>query len=165
MKEIPDYQTLMLPVLKSVADGKEHKIKEITEEVKAELRKNRIPFAEKIETGIMIETPASAMISDILAPMVDFFSIGTNDLTQYALAIDRLNPSVAEYYTTCNLSIMRLIEYTVRNAHEVGIPVCICGELAGNMQYTKEFMDIGVDELSVSPQFVLALRKHIRELD
>lgn len=113
----------------------------------------------------MIETPAAVMISKELAEEVDFFSIGTNDLTQYALAIDRLNPSVAEYYTTCNLSIMRLIEYTVRSAHSVGIKVCICGELAGNTQYTKDFIDIGVDELSVSPQFILALRKHIRELD
>ena len=140
------------------------KIKEINEEVKQELVNEGKSFIEP-KHGLMIETPAAVMISKELAAEVDFFSIGTNDLTQYALAIDRLNPSVAEYYTTCNLSIMRLIEYTVRSAHSVGIPVCICGELAGNTQYTKDFIDIGVDELSVSPQFILALRKHIRELD
>ena len=133
---------------------------EVQQELENEGKKYIIP-----KQGLMIETPAAVMISKELAEEVDFFSIGTNDLTQYALAIDRLNPSVAEYYTTCNLSILRLIEYTVKNAHLVGIPVCICGELAGNMQYTKEFIDIGVDELSVSPQFILALRKYIRELD
>ena len=113
----------------------------------------------------MIETPAAVMISDELAECADFFSIGTNDLTQYALAIDRLNPAVAEYFTTCNKSIIRLIEMTVKNAHKAGIPVCICGELASNMHYTKEFIEMGVDELSVSPQFILPLRKFIRELD
>ena len=140
------------------------KIKKINMEIQEELvnegKEFKIP-----KMGLMIETPAAVMISKELAREVDFFSIGTNDLTQYALAIDRLNPSVAEYYTTCNLSIMRLVEYTVRSAHSVGIPVCICGELAGNTQYTKEFIDMGVDELSVSPQFILSLRKHIRELE
>lgn len=140
------------------------KIKEINKEVQNELVNDGKKFIVP-KQGLMIETPAAVMISKELAAEVDFFSIGTNDLTQYALAIDRLNPSVAEYYTTCNLSIMRLIEYTVKNAHSVGIPVCICGELAGNTQYTNDFINIGVDELSVSPQFILALRKHIRELD
>lgn len=152
----------LYPMISCLDDVK--KIKEINMEVQEELVNEGKRFLVP-KQGLMIETPAAVMISKELAKEVDFFSIGTNDLTQYALAIDRLNPSVSEYYTTCNLSIMRLIEYTVRNAHEVGIPVCICGELAGNMQYTKEFIDIGVDELSVSPQFVLALRKHIRELD
>ena len=153
---------ILYPMISCLEDVK--KIKEINEEVKNELVNAGKEFVIP-KQGIMIETPAAVMISKELAEEVDFFSIGTNDLTQYALAIDRLNPSVAEYYTTCNLSIMRLIEYTVRSAHSVGIKVCICGELAGNTQYTKDFIDIGVDELSVSPQFILALRKHIRELD
>ena len=153
---------ILYPMISCFSDVE--KIKEINEEVKDELVNEGREFIVP-KQGLMIETPAAAMISKELAKEVDFFSIGTNDLTQYALAIDRLNPSVAEYYTTCNLSIMRLIEYTVRSAHSESIPVCICGELAGNMQYTKDFIDIGVDELSVSPQFILALRKHIRELD
>lgn len=153
---------ILYPMISCFDDVK--KIKEINEEIQAELvnegKKFKVP-----KMGLMIETPAAVMISKELAEEVDFFSIGTNDLTQYALAIDRLNPSVAEYYTTCNKSIMRLVEYTVKSAHLVGIPVCICGELAGNAQYTKDFIDMGVDELSVSPQFILSLRKHIRELD
>lgn len=153
---------VLYPMISCLEDVK--KIKEINVEVQEELVNEGKKFLVP-KQGLMIETPAAVMISKELAMEVDFFSIGTNDLTQYALAIDRLNPSVSEYYTTCTLSIMRLIEYTVKNAHLVGIPVCICGELAGNMQYTKDFMDIGVDELSVSPQFILALRKHIRELD
>lgn len=153
---------VLYPMISCMDDVK--KIHEINKEVQEELVNEGKNFIVP-KHGLMIETPAAVMISKELAREVDFFSIGTNDLTQYALAIDRLNPSVAEYYTTCNLSILRMIEYTVRNAHSVGIPVCICGELAGNMQYTKDFIDIGVDELSVSPQFILSLRKHIRELD
>ena len=153
---------ILYPMISCFDDVK--KVQEINKEVQNELVNEGKDFIVP-KQGIMIETPAAVMISKELAEEVDFFSIGTNDLTQYALAIDRLNPSVAEYYTTCNLSIMRLVEYTVRSAHSVGIPVCICGELAGNTQYTKDFIDIGVDELSVSPQFILALRKHIRELD
>lgn len=153
---------ILYPMISCFDDVK--KVQEINKEVQNELVNEGKNFIIP-KQGIMIETPAAVMISKELAEEVDFFSIGTNDLTQYALAIDRLNPSVAEYYTTCNLSIMRLVEYTVRSAHSVGIPVCICGELAGNTQYTKDFIDIGVDELSVSPQFILALRKHIRELD
>ena len=153
---------ILYPMISCFDDVK--KIKEISREVQEELEKEGGKFIVP-KIGLMIETPAAVMISKELAKEVDFFSIGTNDLTQYALAIDRLNPSVAEYYTTCNLSIMRLVEYTVRSAHSVGIPVCICGELAGNTQYTKEFIDMGVDELSVSPQFILSLRKYIRELE
>lgn len=153
---------ILYPMISCLSDVE--KIKKINEEVKTALvnegREFKIP-----KWGLMIETPAAVMISKELAQEADFFSIGTNDLTQYALAIDRLNPSVAEYYTTCDKSILRLIEYTVKSAHTAGIPVCICGELAGNTQYTKDFIDIGVDELSVSPQFILSLRKHIRELD
>ena len=153
---------ILYPMISSLDDVK--RIKEINKDVQKELENEGKKFIVP-KQGLMIETPAAAMISRELAREVDFFSIGTNDLTQYALAIDRLNPSVAEYYTTCNLSIMRLIEYTVLGAHAEGIPVCICGELAGNTQYTKDFINMGVDELSVSPQFILSLRKHIRELD
>lgn len=153
---------LLYPMISCFYDVE--KIKEINEEVKKELEDEGKEFTVP-KWGLMIETPAAVMISKELAGEVDFFSIGTNDLTQYALAIDRLNPSVAEYYTTCNKSILRLIEITVKSAHEAGIPVCICGELASNTQYTKEFIELGVDELSVSPQFILSLRKFIRELD
>ncbi len=140
------------------------KIKEINLEVQKELKEENVRFHIP-KQGLMIETPAAAMIAYELAKEVDFLSIGTNDLTQYALAVDRLNPAVAEYYTTCNTSILRLIKCTVEGAHTAKKPVCICGELASNTQYTKEFIELGIDELSVSPQFVLVLRKFIRELD
>lgn len=153
---------ILYPMISSLKDVE--KIQKINQEVKEELAKENIKF--KIpKTGLMIETPGAVMISAELAQMADFFSIGTNDLTQYALAVDRLNPSVAEYYTAGTQSILRFIEYTVKNAHQAGIPVCICGELAGNKEYTKDFIDMGVDELSVSPRMILSMRKHIRELD
>ena len=153
---------ILYPMIACVSDME--KIKKLCEEVVDELENEGKSFKVP-KQGAMIETPAAVMISDELAECADFFSIGTNDLTQYALAIDRLNPAVAEYFTTCNKSIIRLIEMTVKNAHKAGIPVCICGELASNMHYTKEFIEMGVDELSVSPQFILPLRKFIRELD
>ncbi len=153
---------ILYPMISCMCDVE--KIKAINDVVKRELYEEGKQFIVP-KQGLMIETPAAAMIAKELAQEVDFLSIGTNDLTQYALAIDRLNPSVAQYYTTCNKSIMRLIEHTVKGAHEAGKPVCICGELASNTQYTKDFIDIGVDELSVSPQFILSLRKFIRELD
>lgn len=153
---------ILYPMISCMCDVE--KIKEINDIVKRELYEEGKKFNVP-KQGLMVETPAAAMMAKELANEVDFLSIGTNDLTQYALAIDRLNPAVAQYYTTCNTSIMRLIEHTVKGAHEAGKPVCICGELASNTQYTKEFIDIGVDELSVSPQFILSLRKFIRELD
>lgn len=153
---------VLYPMISCFSDVEE--IKEIHKEVIKELEIEGKSYT-LCKWGLMIETPAAVMISKELAQEADFFSIGTNDLTQYAMAIDRLNPSVAKYYTKCDQSILRLIEITVRNAHQAGIPVCICGELASNTQYTKKFIDIGVDELSVSPQFILSMRKFIRELD
>ena len=155
--------SIMFPMIISVDEIK--KIKEITEEVKAELRKNRIPFAEKIETGIMIETPASAMISDILAPMVDFFSIGTNDLIQYTLAIDRQNPTLDEFLDLHHPAVLRLIDFVCQNAHNNGAWVGICGELGADISLTKKFLKSGVDELSVSPSQILKVRKQIRSID
>ena len=111
----------------------------------------------------MIETPAAAMISDWLAKEVDFFSIGTNDLSQYTLAIDRQNPKLDRFYDAHHEAILRLIRMTVENGHKEGIWVGICGELAGDMELTDLFMEMGVDELSVAPTRVLALKKKILE--
>ncbi len=154
--------SLLYPMICCMEDVEQ--IKEINEEVRKELTEENKKFITP-RWGVMIETPAAVMLSKELAAEADFFSIGTNDLTQYALAVDRLNPSVAQYYATCDEGILRLIDFTVKNAHSEGVPVCICGELAGNTNYTKKFIEIGVDGLSVSPQFVLPMRKHIRELD
>lgn len=113
----------------------------------------------------MIETPAAVMISDELAKMVDFFSIGTNDLTQYTLAIDRQNESLEDFYHPHHKAILRMIRLVVENAHKHGKWVGICGELAADMNLTEEFMRMGLDELSVSPSMILKMRKMIRELD
>lgn len=137
---------------------------EILEECKSELRQDGIPFKDSIETGIMIETPAAAIISDTLAPYVDFFSIGTNDLTQYTLAIDRQNSHLEPFFDPHHPAILRLIETVVQNAHRYGKWVGICGELGSDQSLTETFINIGVDELSVSPSFVLPLREKIRSL-
>lgn len=110
----------------------------------------------------MIETPAAAMISDELANYVDFFSIGTNDLTQYILAMDRMNAKLDKFYDPHHTAILRFIKMIVKNGHKAGIEVAICGELASDIYYTKDFIDIGVDELSVSPSKVLEIRKVVR---
>ncbi len=141
------------------------KIKEICADVRAELKREGIPFCENTELGIMIETPAAALISDKLAPLVDFFSIGTNDLTQYTLACDRQNPEVDEFCNVYHEAIMRLIEYSAKCAHESRIWIGICGELAADTTLTEKFLRMGIDELSVSPSSVLRLRKKVRELD
>lgn len=153
--------SVMFPMVISVSEVK--KIKEIMEEVKKELETERIPYRD-VETGIMIETPAAAMISDELAKEVDFFSIGTNDLTQYTLAIDRQNESLAGFYDAHHPAVLRMIEMVVKNGHKHGCWVGICGELASDFSLTKKFVDMGVDELSVSPAFILQLREKIREL-
>ncbi len=136
-------------------------IKKIVQEVKAELTEAGICFKEP-KQGVMIETPAAALISDILAKEVDFFSIGTNDLTQYTLACDRENGDLDRFYDTYHLAVMRLIAMTVENAHKAGIDVGICGELAGDENLLQEWLEIGVDELSVAPGNVLRLRGLIR---
>lgn len=113
----------------------------------------------------MIETPAAAIISDRLAPMVDFFSVGTNDLTQYTLACDRQNPHVERFCDTHHEAILRLIEMSAKNAHEHGAWIGICGELAADTSLTKNFLQMGIDELSVSPSFVLKVRDAVRKTD
>ena len=115
--------------------------------------------------GIMIETPAAVMISDELAKHVDFFSIGTNDLTQYTLAIDRQNPKLETYFNKMHPAILRMIEMTAQNAHKAGIPVDICGEAAADLEHTQDYINMGIDALSVAPNMVLPLRKKIRECD
>ncbi|MBQ9134354.1 MAG: phosphoenolpyruvate--protein phosphotransferase [Clostridia bacterium] len=134
------------------------------EQVKEELTAENLPYA-KVELGIMIETPAAAIISDKLAPMVDFFSVGTNDLTQYTLACDRQNPLIEHFCDTHHEAILRLIEFSAKNAHANGAWIGICGELAADTTLTETFLRMGIDELSVSPTFVLKVRDTIRKID
>lgn len=154
--------SVMFPMITSLHEVLE--AKKIIEESKAELRSENIPFDEQIGIGIMIETPASAIISDVLAPEVDFFSIGTNDLSQYTLAIDRQNRYLEPFFDPHHPAILRLIDTVVRNAHSHGKWVGICGELASDITLAEEFLRMGVDELSVSPPYILRLRKKIRSL-
>ena len=152
---------IMYPMIISVEEVK--KIHEIVEGVKAELDEREIPC--KIpEQGIMIETPAAVMISDELAGSVDFFSIGTNDLTQYTLAIDRQNEKLEDFYDPHHKAVLKMIRMAVENAHKAGKWAGICGELAADPELTETFVNMGVDELSVAPAMVLKLRKRIREL-
>lgn len=152
---------IMFPMIISVSEIK--KIKEIVEEVKEELTKEGVSY-NRVELGIMIETPAAVMISEELAKEVEFFSIGTNDLTQYTLAIDRQNQSLDNIYDSHHPAVLRMIRMTIENGHKGGVWVGICGELASDTTLTKTFVDMGIDELSVSPTYVLGLRKAIREI-
>ncbi|MDO4345207.1 MAG: phosphoenolpyruvate--protein phosphotransferase [Eubacteriales bacterium] len=152
---------IMFPMIISVAEIR--RVKEIVEEVKEELTAEGKAFGEA-ELGIMIETPAAVMISDELAKEVEFFSIGTNDLTQYTLAIDRQNQSLDNIYDAHHPAVLKMIKMTIDNGHAAGIWVGICGELASDKTLTKTFVDMGLDELSVSPTYVLGLRKTIREI-
>lgn len=154
---------IMYPMIISVKEI--HQIKEIVEEVKRELTEQGIPFKADLEQGVMIETPAAVMISDLLAKEVDFFSIGTNDLTQYTLAIDRQNAKLDSIYDAHHEAVLRMIQMVVDNAHKEGIWAGICGELGADMEMTERFVRMGVDELSVSPTFVLPIRKIIRDID
>lgn len=151
---------IMYPMITSVKEVK--RIQEIVSLVKAELTEQGIEFGQP-EQGIMIETPAAAIISDELAKEVDFFSIGTNDLTQYTLAIDRQNTKLDEFYDPHHPAILRMIKMVVENAHKAGIWAGICGELGADQTLTKEFLAMGVDELSVSPGSVLPIRKIVLE--
>ncbi len=153
---------VMYPMIISVDEVR--KIKEIMAEVKAELDAAGIQYGE-VEQGIMIETPASVIISDLLAQEVDFFSIGTNDLTQYTLAIDRQNAKLDEFYNPHHEAVLRMIEMVVDNAHKAGIWAGICGELGADTGLTDRFMAMGVDELSVSPTFIYPVRQIIREYE
>lgn len=155
--------SIMFPMITSPEEIRH--IQKQAELARQELQQQEIPFREHMETGIMIETPAAAVISDILAPMVDFFSIGTNDLTQYALAIDRQNPSLEAFYQPHHEAVLRLIHQVIRNAHKAGIWAGICGELGADPALTERFLRMGVDELSVSPAQILPIREKIRSMD
>ncbi|MCR4732425.1 MAG: phosphoenolpyruvate--protein phosphotransferase [Lachnospiraceae bacterium] len=154
--------SIMFPMIISVDEVK--KIKEIVAEVKKELEEQKIPYGE-VETGIMIETPAAVWMSEELAKEVDFFSIGTNDLTQYTLAIDRQNPKLDAINDTHHPAILKSIETTIKNGHKGGAWVGICGELGADPTLTETFLRMGVDELSVSPSRILAVRDVIRKID
>lgn len=151
--------SIMFPMIISVKEVK--RIKEIVAEVKAELTTEGIPFKD-CELGIMIETPAAVMISDLLAEEVDFFSIGTNDLTQYTLAIDRQNPKLDSFYDSHHEAILRMLQMVVDNGHKHGCWVGICGELGADTTLTSTFLKMGFDELSVSPAMILHVREEIR---
>lgn len=154
---------VMFPMITSVWEVK--KIKEIIEEVKAELRAEGVGFRENVEIGIMIETPAAVMVSRELAKEVDFFSVGTNDLTQYTLAIDRQNQNLDTFYDPHHPAVLAMIRMAAENAHAEGKWIGICGELGADLEMTEEFLRMGIDELSVSPSMVLPVRKKVREIE
>ena len=153
---------IMYPMITSVEEVK--KIQEIVQEVKKELRDCEIPYKD-VEEGIMIETPAAVMISDELAELVDFFSIGTNDLTQYTLAIDRQNEKLDAFYNPHHKAVLKMIQMVVDNAHKAGKWAGICGELGADPELTETFVRMGVNEISVAPSMILKLRKIVREME
>ena len=155
--------SIMFPMIISVAEVK--KIKEIVEEVKAELRTEGAAFREDVELGIMIETPAAVMVSRELAKEVDFFSVGTNDLTQYTLAIDRQNQKLEDFYDSHHPAVLAMIRMAVESAHAEGKWIGICGELGADVTLTETFLKMGIDELSVAPGMVLKVRQKIREAE
>ena len=154
--------SVMYPMITSVEEV--CRIYEIVEQVKAELDEQQVPYKVP-EQGIMIETPAAVMVSDDLAEIVDFFSIGTNDLTQYTLALDRQNEKLDDFYNPHHKAILRMIQMVADNAHKCGKWVGICGELGADLELTEEFLRMGIDELSVAPSMVLKVRKAVREAD
>lgn len=154
---------IMFPMITSTSELEE--ILALCEKVKKDLAADGVEYSEETELGIMIETPAAAIISDLLAPMVDFFSVGTNDLTQYTLACDRQNPHIERFCDTHHEAILRLIEMSAENAHKHGAWIGICGELAADTSLTERFLRMGIDELSVSPPFVLKVRDAVRSID
>lgn len=154
--------SIMYPMITSTEEVM--KIKEISREVKAELKEANVPYKD-VEEGVMIETPAAVMISDELAELVDFFSIGTNDLTQYTLAIDRQNEKLDPFYNPHHKAVLKMIQMVVDNAHKAGKWVGICGELGADLTLTEKFVKMGVDELSVAPSMILKLRKIVREME
>ena len=154
--------SIMFPMIISLDEVRQ--AKEVLAEAKEELTAEGISYKE-VEVGVMIETPAAVMISEELAKEVDFFSIGTNDLTQYTLAIDRQNPKLDAFYNSHHPAVLRLIQMTIENGHKGGAWVGICGELGADITLTEEFLRMGVDELSVSPTFILPVREKVRSLD
>lgn len=155
--------SIMFPMIISVSEVR--RIKEICEEVKEELIKEGHEIAPHVELGIMIETPAAVMVSEELAKEVEFFSVGTNDLTQYTLAIDRQNAKLDKIYDAHHPAILRMLKMIVDNAHKAGAWAGICGELGSDTTLTETFLKMGFDELSVSPTFVLSVRKAVRDTD
>lgn len=155
--------SIMFPMVASVWEVRE--AKKMCEQVKAELKAEGIPYSDEVDVGIMIETPAAAIISDRLAKEVDFFSIGTNDLTQYTLACDRQNNNLGRFFNAHHPAVLRLIKMACDNAHKEGIWCGICGELGADLELTELFLSMGLDELSVSPRSVLPLRQKVRETD
>jgi len=154
---------IMFPMIISVDEVKQ--VKSIVEKVKNDLTAEKIAFDANFELGIMIETPASVMLSDLLAKEVDFFSIGTNDLTQYTLAVDRMNHSISKLFDSRHPAVLRMIQMTAENAKKAGIWVGICGESAADTTLTEFYVKIGVSELSVTPSAVLELRKAVQQVD
>ncbi len=153
----------MFPMISTY--GEIVRIKKIIEECKDELKQSTIPYCDDIKIGAMIEIPSAAITSDCIAEECDFLSIGTNDLVQYTLAVDRDNQSVEKYYLPYHPSIIKLIKLTVDNAHAKGIKVAVCGEMASQEAFTALLIGLGVDELSVSPGLLLNIKKRIREID
>ena len=154
---------IMFPMIISVDEVKQ--IKKIIDEVKQELKVEGIDFRENVELGVMIETPAAVMVSRDLAKEVDFFSVGTNDLTQYTLAIDRQNQKLEPFYDSHHPAVLSMIRMAAENAHAEGKWIGICGELGADLSLTETFLEMGIDELSVAPGMILPLRKRIREAD
>ena len=154
--------SVMFPMIISVREIRD--AKDVLEECRGELRERGVAMGE-VEIGIMIETPAAVMMAEELAQEVQFFSLGTNDLTQYTLAIDRQNPKLDAFYDAHHPAILRMIRQTVEAGHRHGCWVGICGELGADLTLTETFLRMGVDELSVSPPAILPLRKKIRSLD
>ncbi len=154
---------IMFPMISCVAEIK--KAKNIIAECKAELTKEKIAFNDKLEIGAMIEIPSAAITSDMIAKECDFLSIGTNDLVQYTLAVDRDNPSVTEYYQPSHQSVLRLIQMTIKNAHQENVKVAICGEMASEKKYIELLIGMGIDELSVSPGRLLMIKNEILQTD
>ena len=154
---------IMFPMITSVWEVQE--IKRICANVREELMREGVPMADYVELGIMIETPASVMLSDRLAKEVDFFSVGTNDLTQYTLAVDRQGQSLDRFFDAHHPAVLRMLKMAADNAHAAGIWIGICGELGADVSLTETFLAIGIDELSVSPSSVLPLRSTVRSID
>jgi len=154
---------IMFPMITDTSEIRD--VKEIVTQVKDKLREEKVSFSDDVELGVMIETPAAVMVSDLLAKEVDFFSVGTNDLTQYTLAVDRQNAKLDRYYQPHHKGILRMLKIIVDNAHNEGIWVGICGEIASETDMTETFLAMGIDELSVSPQKILAVREKVRSID
>lgn len=154
---------IMFPMITSVWEVQE--IKRICRNIRAELAEEGVPMADKVELGIMIETPAAVMMSAELAHEVDFFSVGTNDLTQYTLAVDRQGVGLDRFFDAHHPAVLRMLRMAAENAHKAGIWIGICGELGADAELTETFLSMGIDELSVSPSAVLPLRSAIRSID